>query len=234
MTVYQNANNQTFAGFGKGSLPVTDANGKIYNLPASSDGNMLVLDSTQAQGIKWTAQPPAYSNTVGNGATGNTSFTAGTFLLGNGTSPLLAYSFAAPSDNSVIYSTNATAKTFSFQAKAPGLTQFALYSAQTAGTAVQNGTHLIIDTDATGSNAIPFTYLSSNPNRRIEISGDGVHNWKLTQTVSGQQCYVGNVQTTSGTSGYIASTSPSDSIELIAISATAWVAHIKQGNVTVN
>lgn len=230
----QNSQNNTLYGFTKGSLPVTDANGKILQLPASSDGNILVLDSTQTQGIRWTAQPPSYTNTVATGSTGATSFTAGSFVIGNGTSPLQSYSFAAPSDGSVIYSANSSASTFTLTAKPPGLTTFTLYSTETAGTAVSNGTHLIIDTDATGSNAIPYTYSSTIPNRRIEISGDGVHNWKLTQTVSGQTCAVGNVSTTAGTAGYIASTAPSDAIELIAISATNWVAHVKQGNVSVN
>lgn len=231
MTI-SNSFNYTLPGFTKGSLPTTDANGRIQKLPISTDGYMLVLDSTQTLGIKWVAQPTAYQNSVATGSTGATSFTAGAFLVGNGTSPIQSYTFAAPSNNSITFSENSTANTFTLSAN--GLTQFVLYSTETAGTAVVNGTHLIIDTDATGSNAIPYTYNSAMPNRRIEISGDGVHNWKLTQTLSGQTCAVGNVSTTAGTAGYIASTAPSDAIELIAISATSWVGHIKQGNLSIN
>lgn len=231
---YSNSYNNTLPGFTKGNLAVTDANGKIQKLPITGDGNILALDSTTTLGIKWTAQPPSYTNTVATGSTGATSFTAGSFVVGNGTNPLQSYTFAAPSDGSVSFSSNSANNTFTFKATPPGLTQFALYSSQTAGTAVQNGMHLIIDVDATGSNAIPYSYLSSNPNRVIRVTGDGLHNWKLTQGTSGQQCYVGNVQTTAGTAGYIASTSPSDAIELVAISATAWVGHVVQGNVSVN
>ncbi len=69
----------------------------------------------------------------------------------------------------------------------------------------------------------------------IYISGFGAGGWKVAQNAS-QQINVGDLASTSGTSGFIASTNQFDSIALLcAVANTNWVSLTgPQGNITVN
>lgn len=67
----------------------------------------------------------------------------------------------------------------------------------------------------------------------IRIVGKGAGGWKIAQN-SGQTIHFGNQNTTTGTSGSIASQNVFDCLDLLCITAdTDWVAHSSQGNLTV-
>lgn len=55
----------------------------------------------------------------------------------------------------------------------------------------------------------------------IEVTLDGATSWTITQS-AGQQIRFGNVQTTSGAGGSLASTAAGDTVRLVAQSATKW------------
>ena len=66
----------------------------------------------------------------------------------------------------------------------------------------------------------------------IEIAGKGAGGWKVAQNAS-QIIHFGNVVTTTGTGGYLASTDSSDCIRLLCIIAnTTWVVLSSIGNLT--
>ena len=68
----------------------------------------------------------------------------------------------------------------------------------------------------------------------IRISGKGAGGWKLAQN-AGQQINFGASASTSGATGYIASTLQYDAVEVLCITAnTTWVVLSAVGNLTVN
>lgn len=70
-------------------------------------------------------------------------------------------------------------------------------------------------------------------NDRIRVVGAGAGGWKVAQN-SGQTIHLGSSSTTTGTSGYIASATIYDCVELICVTTnTDWVA-IAQGTLSVN
>ena len=70
-------------------------------------------------------------------------------------------------------------------------------------------------------------------NDRIRVVGAGAGGWKVAQN-SGQTIHLGSSSTTTGTSGYIASATVYDCVELICVTTdTDWVA-IAQGTLSVN
>lgn len=67
----------------------------------------------------------------------------------------------------------------------------------------------------------------------IQLALNGATSWTVTQG-AGQQIRLGNVQTTSGVGGYLASTAQGDWIELICdVANTHWIGCVKEGNITV-
>lgn len=67
----------------------------------------------------------------------------------------------------------------------------------------------------------------------IEVSGKGAGGWKVAQN-SGQTIHFGNVNTTTGTGGSLASTLQYDTVRLLCTTAnTDWVVLSNQGNITV-
>lgn len=74
---------------------------------------------------------------------------------------------------------------------------------------------------------------TANLGDKVKITGKGVGGWKVGQNV-GQQIHYGNLNTTSGTGGSIASINTFDCIELVCISVnTDWLVHNSQGNLTI-
>ncbi len=68
----------------------------------------------------------------------------------------------------------------------------------------------------------------------INVGGLGAGGWQLAQN-SGQTIHFGNVATTSGVSGYIASQNQYDNVSIQCVVAnTTWVVFASQGNMTVN
>lgn len=68
----------------------------------------------------------------------------------------------------------------------------------------------------------------------ISVQGKGAGGWKIAQN-AGQQIHFGNVDTTSGTSGYLASTNQYDSVQLLCITAnTDWAVISAQGAIGYN
>lgn len=68
----------------------------------------------------------------------------------------------------------------------------------------------------------------------INVQGKGTGGWKIAQN-AGQVIHFGNVDTTTGATGYLASTNRYDSIQLLCITAnTDWAVMTTQGVVTYN
>jgi hypothetical protein len=68
----------------------------------------------------------------------------------------------------------------------------------------------------------------------INVQGKGAGGWKIAQN-AGQTIHFGNVDTTTGATGYLASTNRYDSIQLLCITAnTDWAIMTTQGVVTYN
>jgi hypothetical protein len=66
------------------------------------------------------------------------------------------------------------------------------------------------------------------------VQGKGAGGWKIAQN-AGQTIHFGNVDTTTGATGYLASTNRYDSIQLLCITAnTDWAIMTTQGVVTYN
>lgn len=69
---------------------------------------------------------------------------------------------------------------------------------------------------------------------RFTITGKGSGGWKLAQN-AGQQIHFGNTATTSGATGFLASTNQYDSVTLVCVTAnTTFVVYSSIGNMTVN
>jgi len=103
-------------------------------------------------------------------------------------------------------------------------------------TAVTSDTSLSVNTGVLGNKAtllilqLPAT---STVGQTIRIAGMNSGLWKLTQATS-QYVMFGNQSTTVGTSGYLASVLPYDSVELICIIAnTGWSVISSIGNITI-
>jgi len=80
------------------------------------------------------------------------------------------------------------------------------------------------------SMALPATSVTGKP---IRISGMNAGLWKITQA-AGQVIHFGDVSTTTGTGGYIASTLMRDAVELVCVVAdTEWNVISSVGNITV-
>lgn len=69
--------------------------------------------------------------------------------------------------------------------------------------------------------------------QKLKITGKGAGGWKVAQN-AGQQIHYGNLNTTLGTGGSIASINTFDCIELVCISVNSdWLVHNSQGNLTI-
>ena len=68
----------------------------------------------------------------------------------------------------------------------------------------------------------------------VRVTGKGAGGWKIAQN-SSEIIHFGSVDTTTGTSGYLASSLTRDSIELICIVAdTEWNVISSVGNISIN
>lgn len=68
----------------------------------------------------------------------------------------------------------------------------------------------------------------------FQVTGKGAGGWKIAQA-AGQQINFGNTPTTTGTSGYIASTNRFDSVTMVCVTAnTEFVVYASIGNIIVN
>lgn len=67
----------------------------------------------------------------------------------------------------------------------------------------------------------------------FRITGKGAGGWLMAQAI-GQTCHAGNVATTAGVGGSIASSNQWDAIDIICVTAnTTFSVNVRQGNVTV-
>ena len=67
----------------------------------------------------------------------------------------------------------------------------------------------------------------------IEVVGKGAGGWKITQN-AGEQIHFGNINTTSGTGGYLQSTLTYDAIRIVCtVTDNEWTVLSAQGNITV-
>ena len=237
------------------TYPATTAQGDLL---ISSSANTVTALTKNATATKYvsntgTGNNPAWAYVamdtgvtgtlaVGNGGTGQTSFTADTILIGNGTS---AIGTVGPLTNGqlVIGST-------SNAPVAATLTQgFGISITNAAGaiTIAANGTGInwVNVTSGTQAAAVDTGYIANYATlctitlpataaigQIVGIVGSGAGGWKIAQN-SGQTIYAGSATTTPGTGGYLASTNIHDCIELICTATnTGWTARNMQGNIT--
>lgn len=73
---------------------------------------------------------------------------------------------------------------------------------------------------------------SADIGKEIEITGMGTGGWRVSQ-LNGQIIYMGTATTTTGASGYVASTHQRDSIKLVALSTTTMNIASSIGNITI-
>ena len=67
----------------------------------------------------------------------------------------------------------------------------------------------------------------------IEVVGKGAGLWKIAQN-AGEQIHFGNINTTSGTGGYLQATLQYDAIRIVCtVADTEWTVLSSQGNITV-
>jgi len=67
----------------------------------------------------------------------------------------------------------------------------------------------------------------------IEVVGKGAGGWKIAQGAS-QVIHFGNIDTTTGATGYVASTLTYDAIRIVCtVANTTWTVLSVQGNITV-
>lgn len=103
------------------------------------------------------------------------------------------------------------------------------YTAITANQAlaVSNGYFV---TSGTLSLSLPATSVIGD---KIELTLAGGTSWTITQA-AGQQIFIGNQNTTSGTGGSLASTANGDSVSLVCLTAnTTWYVKSSMGNITI-
>lgn len=99
-------------------------------------------------------------------------------------------------------------------------------------TMVPNTTYFINNGASLVTLTLPATFATNDVFRIVGFSSGG---WKIAQN-SSQAIQVGSATSTAGTSGFIASTVPSDSLEIIGVVANTTLANYfgAQGNITVN
>lgn len=86
----------------------------------------------------------------------------------------------------------------------------------------------------TGSTLTTFTLpLTASVGDHYTISGMGTGGWKLAQNAS-QQITIGSQQTTSGVTGYLASTNKADVVEVVCVGTNEFQVTSSFGNITVN
>ena len=67
----------------------------------------------------------------------------------------------------------------------------------------------------------------------IEVVGKGAGGWRISQN-AGEQIHFGNINTTTGTGGYLQSTLTYDAIRIVCtVADTEWTVLSVQGNITV-
>lgn len=159
---------------------------------------------------------------VSEGGTGLSSTpTNGQLLIGNGT----GYTLATLTAGSNMTITN-TAGGIELAASGGGVTINNVTGTSQA-MAVDNGYI------ANNASLVTFTLPSTAAvGKMVQVVGSGAGGWKIAQN-SGQTIHFGNVDTTTGTSGYLASSNRYDGIELMCtVANTDWVCTGKgQGNI---
>lgn len=171
---------------------------------------------------------------VAGGGTGLTTVAENALLLGNGTDDFKAYQLDCP-DNSIALTVDDANAEYKIQANFPSSIATYAYYSNTSSQRVHNGTFLICDKDATSNQTIVMAdYNPVIHNPVITIIGDGTHNWRVSTPYSNTKFIVGSNQTTPGSSGYIASMTPTDCIQLVYIDTTTWAVQVLEGNVLIS
>lgn len=153
-----------------------------------------------------------------------TAGTNGQVLLGStGADP--AFGTLTSSDGSITFTTGAGS--LSLQT-AGGGTAWTEVTGTTVSLAVNNG--YAMNNAALITATLPATAAFGSI---IRIVGKGAGGWKIAQN-AGQTINFGNLSTTTGTGGYLASTLQYDCIEMVCITAdTSFVVRSSIGNITV-
>jgi hypothetical protein len=118
----------------------------------------------------------------------------------------------------------------SFQALPVALTPFINVTGSTQAMAVNTG-YVSNDTSTLVTFTLPATAAVG---QRVAVQGAGSGLWRISQNAS-QTISFNAATTTSGTSGYILSTSQFDTIDLVCITTNnAWAVFTSTGNLSVN
>lgn len=232
------------AGGGTGSTSFTTYGPVVA--ASTSTGALTSVAPSATSGIPFISQGssanPAFGTAVvAGGGTGATTFTAHSLLVGQGTSAITALGAATngqlpigSTGNDPVLATLTAGSGISITNAAGSITIASTAQAATWNLITTNQTLAVnngyVVTSGTLSLALPTTSAVGDI---IELTLDGGTSWTLTQS-SGQQIRFGNVQTTSGAGGSLASTAAGDTIRIVCtVANTRWNVLSCIGNITV-
>jgi len=189
--------------------------------PSATAGIPLVSAGSSAD--------PAYSTAVvAGGGTGNTTFTAYSVICAGTTSTGAFQNVSGLGSSGQVLTSNGASALPSWQAAGGG---GGMTWTEVTGTsqsmAVNNG--YILNNASLVTATLPATAAVGSI---VAVVGKGAGGWAIAQN-SGDQIHFGNVNTTSGVGGSLASTNQYDCVELICTVANdEWVVRSSIGNIT--
>jgi hypothetical protein len=197
-------------------------NGKTI-LSGNSSNNILTISGTS--GAIMTVQDNASTTLL------SVSTTGGTAVFSVYTTGIRAHSYIYDSTNSTGSTNQVLSSTASGVAWATASGGGMSWSEVTSTSQTMSiNTGYIANNVALVTLTLPTTSALGSV---IEVVGKGAGLWKIAQN-AGEQIHFGNINTTSGTGGYLQATLTYDAIRLVCtVADTEWTVTSSQGNITV-
>jgi hypothetical protein len=196
-------------------LLYSSAANTITGLPTANNGVLF----TNGSGVPSIGTAPVVA-----GGTGATSFIPYSVLCGGTTSAGALQNVSGVGSAGQVLTSNGASALPSWQSLA-----FSSWIDQTTSVTMGVNSSYISDSSSLITFTLPATAAVGS---EFQIAGKGSGGWKIAQA-AGQQINFGNVTTTSGTAGYLASTNAFDSITLVCVTAnTQFVVIGTVGNIT--
>lgn len=217
-----------------------------YTLAVTGHATLEGVTSTGATGtgnIVFATSPTLVTPALGTPASGvmtNVTGTAAgltsgiTNALKSATTTVDVSAATAPSSGQVLTATSSTTATWQTPSGGSGIT-WTEVTGTSQSAAVNNG--YVANNASLVTVTLPST---ATVGQIVFLQGSGAGGWKLAQNASQTIVWdaggvAGQNITTSGTSGYLASTDRYDSIEVMCITTnTGWVVRNSKGNITLN
>lgn len=167
---------------------------------------------------------------VTTGGTGVSSVTAYAVLCGGTSSTGAFQSIAGVGTSGQVLTSNGAGALPTFQAAGGGGVTWANVTGSTQSMAVNTG-YTINDSSSLVTLTLPATAAIGSI---LAVAGNSADGWKIAQN-SGQTINFSAQSTTTGTSGYLASTNQYDCVELVCtVANTTFTVRSSVGNITVN